>query len=76
VGTVHGPVLGAALFVFLREYLALRWVDLHLLIFGVLFIAIVLLLPGGLVEATSRLRGLARRRRLPLADPPGVTRQA
>ena len=36
VGTVHGPVLGAALFVFLREYLALRRVDLHLLIFGVL----------------------------------------
>ena len=76
VGTVHGPVLGAALFVFLREYLALRWVDLHLLIFGVLFIAIVLLLPGGLVEATARLRGLARRRRLPLADPAGGTRQA
>ncbi len=59
VGTVHGPVLGAALFVFLKEYLALRWVDLHLLIFGVLFIAIVLLLPGGLVEATTRLRALA-----------------
>jgi transcriptional regulator with XRE-family HTH domain len=32
---IHGPVLGAALFVFLREYLALRWADLHLLIFGV-----------------------------------------
>ena len=62
VGTIHGPVLGAALFVFLREYLALRWVDLHLLIFGVLFIAIVLLLPGGLVEATARLRALGRRR--------------
>jgi branched-chain amino acid transport system permease protein len=58
VGTVHGPILGAALFVFLREYLALRWVDLHLLIFGVLFIAIVLLLPGGLVEAGTRLRAL------------------
>ena len=39
---------GAALFVFLREYLALRWVDLHLLIFGVLF-AIVLLFLGGLI---------------------------
>jgi branched-chain amino acid transport system permease protein len=61
VGTVHGPVLGAALFVFLKEYLALRWVDLHLLIFGVLFIAIVLLLPGGLVEAATRLRALAGR---------------
>jgi branched-chain amino acid transport system permease protein len=63
VGTVHGPVLGAALFVFLREYLALRWVDLHLLIFGLLFIAIVLLLPGGLVEAVTRLGGIGRRLR-------------
>jgi branched-chain amino acid transport system permease protein len=77
VGTVHGPVLGAALFVFLREYLALRWVDLHLLIFGVLFIAIVLLLPGGLVEAAARLRGLGGRRRVPLTvDPAGGARSA
>lgn len=68
VGTIHGPVLGAALFVFLREYLALRWVDLHLLIFGVLFIAIVLLLPGGLVEAAARLRTLVGVRSRP-ADP-------
>jgi branched-chain amino acid transport system permease protein len=61
VGTVQGPVLGAALYVLLGEYLAVRWADLHLLIFGVLFIAIVLLLPGGLVEALGRLRRLVRR---------------
>ena len=30
--------------------LAVRWVDAHLLIFGALFVVIVLLLPGGLVE--------------------------
>jgi branched-chain amino acid transport system permease protein len=61
VGTIHGPVLGAVFYVFLREYLAIHWVDFHLLIFGALFIAIVLLLPGGLVEAAARLRALARR---------------
>jgi branched-chain amino acid transport system permease protein len=55
VGTIHGPVLGAALFVFLREYLAVRWADLHVLVFGALFVAIVLLLPGGLVEIGRRL---------------------
>jgi branched-chain amino acid transport system permease protein len=55
VGTVHGPVLGAAFYVVLKEYLAVRWVDVHLLIFGALFVAIVLLLPGGLVEAGRRL---------------------
>jgi branched-chain amino acid transport system permease protein len=58
VGTLHGPVLGAVLYVFLKEYLALRWVDIHLLIFGALFVAIVLLLPGGLVQAVARARAL------------------
>jgi branched-chain amino acid transport system permease protein len=62
VGTLHGPVLGAIFYVFLKEYLAIRWVDFHLLIFGALFIAIVLLLPGGLVEAAGRLRALAGRK--------------
>jgi branched-chain amino acid transport system permease protein len=62
VGTLHGPVLGAVLYVVLKEYLALRWVDFHLLIFGGLFIAIVLLLPGGLVEAAGRARRLLGRR--------------
>ncbi len=61
VGTLQGPVLGAVLYVFLKEYLALRWVDFHLLIFGALFIAIVLLLPGGLVQAVARARGLLAR---------------
>jgi branched-chain amino acid transport system permease protein len=63
VGTLHGPVLGAVLYVVLKEYLAVRWVDFHLLIFGALFIAIVLLLPGGLVQAQHVIiRTLARRR--------------
>jgi branched-chain amino acid transport system permease protein len=62
VGTLHGPVLGAVLYVFLKEYLTVRWVDFHLLIFGVLFIAIVLIFPGGLVQAVEGARRrLARR---------------
>jgi branched-chain amino acid transport system permease protein len=59
VGTLQGPVLGALLYVALKEYLAVRWVDLHLLIFGALFVAIVLVLPGGLAQAVTRLRRLA-----------------
>jgi branched-chain amino acid transport system permease protein len=62
VGTLQGPVLGAVLYVVLKEYLALRWVDIHLLIFGALFVAIVLLLPGGLVQAAERARALLGRR--------------
>jgi branched-chain amino acid transport system permease protein len=63
VGTLHGPVLGAILYIVLKEYLAVRWVDFHLLIFGALFIAIVLLLPGGLVQAAERTRRLVVRSR-------------
>jgi branched-chain amino acid transport system permease protein len=62
VGTLQGPVLGAVLYVVLKEYLAVRWVDIHLLIFGALFIAIVLALPGGLVQAAARLRRLGSTR--------------
>jgi branched-chain amino acid transport system permease protein len=58
VGTLHGPILGALFYVILKEVLALRLVELHLLIFGVLFILVVLFLPGGLVEAWSRARYL------------------
>jgi branched-chain amino acid transport system permease protein len=72
IGTVHGPVLGAVLYVLLKEYLTVRWVDFHLLIFGGLFIAIVLVLPGGLVQAGERVglllargRHLTRRDRSP-----------
>lgn len=58
VGTVHGPVLGALFYVILKEMLALHWVESHLIIFGALFIVVVLFLPGGLVEGWSRARRL------------------
>jgi len=74
VGTLQGPVLGAILYVVLKEYLAVRWVDFHLLIFGALFIAIVLLLPGGLVQAAERARGLVGRRGRPPYNPVRTTR--
>jgi branched-chain amino acid transport system permease protein len=63
VGTLQGPVLGAVLYVFLKEYLTVRWVDFHLLIFGALFVAIVLIFPGGLVQALVQAGSGARRRR-------------
>jgi branched-chain amino acid transport system permease protein len=62
VGTVWGPWIGATFFLLLREALALRLVELHLLIFGLIFIAIVIALPGGLVEALRALRDHVGRR--------------
>jgi branched-chain amino acid transport system permease protein len=62
VGTVHGPVLGAIFYVILREVLAVQLVEFHLIIFGVLFMLVVLFLPGGLVEAWNRARRLFSRR--------------
>lgn len=56
VGTVWGPWIGAVFFLMLREVLALRLVELHLLIFGILFVIIVLAFPGGFMEAAQALR--------------------
>ncbi len=56
LGTLSGPVLGAIFFVFVRERLAVSLVQIHQLIFGVLFILVVLMFPGGLIEAWRRVR--------------------
>ena len=56
VGTIHGPVLGAVFYVIVKEVLAVQWVEFHLVIFGILFMLVVLFFPGGLVEAWQRAR--------------------
>ena len=61
LGTLAGPVLGAIFFVLLREQLALNLVEIHQVVFGILFILIVLAFPGGLVQAWDRLRRRAGR---------------
>jgi len=61
-GTLIGPVIGAIFFVVVREKLSVNLVDIHQVIFGVLFILIVLIFPGGLVEAWERLKKLISRK--------------
>lgn len=58
MGTIIGPILGAVFYVVVKEILALRLVEVHLIVFGVLFILIVLFLPGGLVQVWDKIRHL------------------
>src|SRR5262245_19506215 len=50
VGTLAGPLIGAVFYVVVRELLAVSLVQVHQVVFGLLFIAVVLALPGGLVD--------------------------
>ena len=64
-GTILGPIIGAVFFVTLRQYLVLNVGEYHLIIFGVLFILVVLFLPGGIVSIWSKVQtALARRLKL------------
>jgi branched-chain amino acid transport system permease protein len=56
VGTIVGPVIGAIFFVILREFLALKFAEFHLIIFGVLFILVVLFLPDGFMGIWDKIR--------------------
>jgi branched-chain amino acid transport system permease protein len=66
IGTLWGPVVGAALYILIREQLALSLVQAHQIIFGALFVLVVLAFPGGLIDAFSRLM---RRTRAARAQP-------
>jgi branched-chain amino acid transport system permease protein len=56
IGTVAGPLVGAIFFVLVRDVLATNLVHIHLIVFGVLFVLVVLILPGGLLEVWDRLK--------------------
>jgi len=62
LGTLAGPVIGAIFFVVVREQLAVNLVEFHQVIFGILFILIVLVFPGGLVQAWERLKKISLRK--------------
>jgi branched-chain amino acid transport system permease protein len=60
-GTIIGPIIGALFYVGLKQLLVWNVGEYHLIIFGTLFILIVLFLPGGLVEAWQKIRKLLPR---------------
>jgi branched-chain amino acid transport system permease protein len=59
VGTVFGPLLGAALLVPLKEIvrstLGSSWQGLHIIIYGVITIIVLILLPEGIIGGIKQL---------------------
>lgn len=63
IGTIWGPVLGAAVFGIVEEELVVHFPQVHLLLYGLLLILIILLEPDGLVGLFHRLVKLFKRGR-------------
>jgi branched-chain amino acid transport system permease protein len=57
LGTVSGPVVGAVVLTLLAEALRSVFLQAHLLIYGLLVIAVVLFLPEGILGGLRRLLG-------------------
>jgi branched-chain amino acid transport system permease protein len=62
VGTILGPVLGAIVFVLLRQFLLASYPQLYLGLYGLLLIFIILFEPLGLTGLALRLVRAVRRR--------------
>lgn len=60
-GTIIGPIVGSVFFVLIKELLVLNVGEYHLIIFGTLFILVVLFFPGGIVEAWEKIQKALRR---------------
>jgi len=61
-GTILGPIIGAVFFVVMKEFLVLNVGEYHLIIFGVLFVLVVLFLPGGIISVWKKIQGALTRR--------------
>jgi ABC-type branched-subunit amino acid transport system permease subunit len=55
-GTILGPIIGAIFFVVMKEFLVLNVGEYHLIIFGVLFVLVVIFLPGGIISAWKKIQ--------------------
>jgi branched-chain amino acid transport system permease protein len=67
-GTVWGPLIGAGVVMVLREFLWAQFPAAHLALLGVLLLAVVLYLPGGLlsfVRARPQVRADSQSRKTP-----------
>jgi branched-chain amino acid transport system permease protein len=58
LGTIAGPIVGAACFLGLSEIFAITLGEIHMLVFAFTFILVVLFAPGGLMSVSAKVRGL------------------
>jgi len=56
MGQLYGPVIGAAIFTYLEEFLITRFPYHYMLIFGIIMVVAILYLPDGLVGLVQELR--------------------
>jgi branched-chain amino acid transport system permease protein len=56
VGTLAGPIIGSFFLVILSEVFAITLGEAHLILFGILFILVVLFFPNGLVGFEHKVR--------------------
>ena len=75
IGTLTGPLLGALVLESMQQYLTQRFsgTGTYLIAYGVLFLAVILLLPRGVVPTIAQL---IRDRRARGAAGPGVARES
>ncbi|MEM3703019.1 MAG: hypothetical protein QXX79_01150 [Candidatus Bathyarchaeia archaeon] len=55
MGTIIGPVIGAYIITILSELLRSVIVRAHLLVYGIVFVAFIMLMPEGIIKLLSRL---------------------
>jgi branched-chain amino acid transport system permease protein len=55
MGQLYGPVIGAAIFTYLEEFLITRLPEVYMLIFGIILVVAILYLPEGLVGLIQKL---------------------
>jgi len=67
LGTITGPILGAACFLGLSELFAISLGEVHLVVFAATFILVVLFVPGGLMSISARINSFSMKlmRRIP-----------
>jgi branched-chain amino acid transport system permease protein len=55
MGQLYGPIIGAAIFTYLEEFLVTRFPYYYMLIFGIIMLVAILYMPGGLVGLIQKL---------------------